>query len=182
MFYDRSPYDPARPSFLRRFLTFLRGLLPGGLTLVLVLISVAPSRLPGLSQVVPMVALTSVYFWAVTRPGSMGYVVAFLIGLVGDSLTGVPLGTNAIILLLVQALIESQAKFFSGQSFLVAWSAFVPVVLAACFLKWLIVSAVYMRPMGITALLFSGFLTIALFPLFAWVFGWILHVLFRDEA
>lgn len=179
-FYGARPQlTPDRPSVWARLDALLRCLVPGGLTLVLVLMSVAPSSLPGFVHVVPMVVLISVYYWTVTRPGAIGYLVAFLLGIVEDALTGVPMGTNAAILLLLQALIASQYRFFLGRSFWVNWWGFFFVVIGASVLKWGIVSAVYLHPMDVQALAFCALLTVAIYPLFAWIFGWIAHLVYR---
>lgn len=173
--------DLGRPTLWQRLDWLARKLVPGGLTLILLLMSVSPSRLPGFVHVAPMVALISVYYWAVTRPGAMGYGTAFLLGLVEDCLTGAPLGVGALTLLVVQAAVASQVRYFLGKPFPVGWWAFLLMALGAAFVKWLAVSAFHAQFVDGTALMFSVLLTVTMFPAFAWLFGRVSHIVFRES-
>jgi rod shape-determining protein MreD len=173
-------YDPLRPTFWQRLDVILRRLVPGGLTLILLLMSVAPSRLPGFVHIAPMIALISIYYWAVSRPDVMGYGTAFLLGMVEDSLTGAPLGVGALVLLLTQVTVASQYKFFLGKPFMVSWWAFSLVAAGAALIKWLAVSAIYGTFVDMTALFFSYLFTLAVYPPFAWMFGRVQSMFFRE--
>ncbi|WP_413205527.1 rod shape-determining protein MreD [Rhodospirillum sp. A1_3_36] len=173
-------YDPLRPTIWQRLDVVLRRLVPGGLTLVLLLMSVAPSRLPGFVHIAPMIALISVYYWAVSRPDVMGYGTAFLLGMIEDSLTGAPLGVGALVLLLTQVVVASQYKFFLGKPFMVSWWAFSLVAAGAALVKWLAVSAIYGTFVDMTALFFSYLFTLTVYPPFAWLFGRVQAMFFRE--
>ncbi|MBK1663366.1 rod shape-determining protein MreD [Rhodospirillum rubrum] len=176
----KSTYDPTQPTLWQRLDWLARRLVPVGLTLILLMMSVAPSRLPGFVHIAPMIALISIYYWAVCRPEVMGYGSAFVLGLVEDSLTGAPLGVGALVLLLTQAVVATQYKFFLNKPFLVTWWAFALVAGVAAVVKWLAVSAIYGTFVDGTALVFSTLFTVAVYPPFAWLFGRVHHMLFRE--
>ncbi|GEO82672.1 rod shape-determining protein MreD [Pararhodospirillum oryzae] len=177
----RGDYDPTQPTLWQRLDWLARTLVPGGLTLVMLLISVAPSRLPGFVHVTPMVALICVYYWAVTRPGALGYGTAFLLGLVEDSLTGVPLGLSSLAFLITQATVASQYKYFLGKPFLVTWWAFFLIAAGIALFKGLALSAYHGQLITMTALVFSTLLTIAMYPPFAWLLSRVSHLVFRES-
>ncbi len=169
-----------QPTFWQRLDLVARRLVPGALTLVLLLMSVAPTRLPGFVHIAPMIALISVYYWAVSRPDVMGYGSAFLLGLVEDSLTGAPLGVGALSLMLAQAVVFTQYKFFLGKPFMVSWWAFTLVAAGVAVIKWVAVSAIHGHLVDGTALVFSWMFTVAVYPPFAWLFGRIQGLFFRE--
>ncbi|MGB1026452.1 MAG: rod shape-determining protein MreD, partial [Rhodospirillaceae bacterium] len=154
---------------------------PVGLTTVLLLMSVAPTHLPGFVHIAPMIALISVYFWAVTEPDAMGYGSAFFLGLVQDSLTGAPLGVGALALLLARMTVFTQQKFFLGKPFMVTWWAFSLVAMGIGFVRWICVCLYYGTVVDGSSELFSVIFTVAVYPLFAWLFGRV-HILFFRES
>jgi len=79
---------------------FARRLIPAALSFVLVLLTVVPLPFPGYGTIVPMLALGSVFFWAVHYPSLLPPVAVFAIGLVQDVLTGALFGAGAVVLLL----------------------------------------------------------------------------------
>ena len=58
-----------------------RNITPFLLTLVLVFISVLPTRIPIYAEVAPVLALVAVYHWAIYRPNLMPLWCVFLLGL-----------------------------------------------------------------------------------------------------
>ena len=142
-----------------------RRLIPAGLSVVLVLVTVVPFPIPGYGAMVPMLALASIFFWAIHRPGLLPPVVVFVIGLVQDILTGALVGSGAVVLLLVYGLIVSQRIVFRNKSFLVVWWGFMMVAFGAGALNWLFASAFAGQLIFPGAALFQVLVTIAIYPL-----------------
>ncbi len=164
---------------LLRFERGVRGLAPLVLTLVLVLVSVVPLRLPGFAPVTPVVTLIAVYHWSIYRPDLLPLVATFLVGLAQDALGGTPLGLSSLVLLAVQAVVVSQRRVFHGKTFLVEWWGFMLVAPGAMLLTWLLASLYYgtlvaPRPLG-----FQLLLTIAVYPALVWIFGRVQQHLLR---
>ena len=147
-----------------------RRLVPFGMTLMLMLFAMTPTYVPGLSHITPMYAFMSVYFWSIYRPDLLGYGTVFAIGLLEDLLNGTPLGSSALILLLSQRVVVGQQKFFNNQPFAITWAAFGLLAIAASLLRWVAVGLA--SPSGFTpftAMVTATFMTIALYPIVAWV-------------
>lgn len=169
-----------RPTFWQRVDITVRHQIPVLVTLLLLLVAVVPTHVPGLVRIGPMLTLISVYFWAVHRPDLMGYGTVFAIGLLDDLLSGTPLGVGPLTLLLVQGVVVSQYKFFYGKAFVVIWWAFVVVAAGATLVKWLSVSAIYGTALGADAALTAYLMTVAFYPPVAWLLARTQMAFLRD--
>lgn len=160
-----------RPGFLQRFDTKLRHAVPSLLTLAIVILSVAPLRVPDYALVAPGLVLIALFYWAVHRPDLLHPWHACVIGLFDDVLSGTPLGINGLVLTLVHWAVTSQHTFFRGKSFAVIWLAFAllaPVAVLLTALLSLVAARAMIDPM---VLLVQSLLTIALYPPLAWLLG-----------
>ena len=162
-------------SLSQRLDRFARSLLPGFLSVILVMLSAAPFYIPGYGPVAANWALMAVFYWAVYRPDLMPNLLAFALGLFLDILVGAPPGLNALLLVLVRALVETQARFFRGISFPALWCGFALVAITAAMVKWLVSSALNLTVLMPDPVLFQAALTVALFPFLAWLQARIHH-------
>ncbi len=153
-----------RLDFLARKLT------PFLLTLLLVLVSVVPLHIPGMSRVVPLLPLMAIYHWAVYRSELFPAYAVFIIGILHDIFTGAPLGVNALVFLLVYGIVVSQHRFLFGKSFTVIWIGFGLVGGAASALTWILVSVWNVAVIEPSAVYIQYLLTFGLFPGLAWCF------------
>lgn len=167
-------------SVFQRMDVWVRHLLPFGLTLILVLLSAMPTRLPGFATIAPMLPLIGVYYWAIHRPELLSPILAFCIGVVSDILSGVPLGVTALLYLLVQGMTSSQRKFFLGKPFMLAWWGFGLVAGASTALQWLLVSVIFTRALEPHAVIFEWALTVCAYPLLSWFFSRVQMSLLRS--
>lgn len=158
-----------RSGFWQRLDTWARRFLPAGLSLLFVLVTVLPVPVPGYASLVPMLALAAVFFWGVHDPRLLPPVVVFAIGLIQDSLSGAPMGTGTVVLLVVYGVTVSQRRYFHNRSFIQVWVGFMVMALAAALLGWLLTVAVDGAFAPPRALLFQSVLTIAVYPLVTWV-------------
>ena len=144
--------------------------LPFAITLVLLLLTVTPTHIPGLAGFSPMFALIAVYFWSIYQPDLFGYGSAFVIGVMEDILLGLPLGTGALVLLVVRAVVMSQQKFFYNKPFVITWVAFVSVAFGAALVRWATVSLLGETDVIAFGPVFGAFLmTVSIYPLIGWL-------------
>ena len=169
-----------RPTFWQRLDTFARHQVPMVTTLLLVLVAIIPSHVPGLVRIGPMLSLIAVYYWAAHRPDLMGYGVVFAVGLLEDTISGAPLGIGSLVLLLVHAGVVHQYKFFNGKSFTVTWGAFVLVAGGASLLRWLSISAVNGAFVSPEAPFYAYLMTVAMYPVIGWLLVRLHIALLRD--
>ncbi|CAK0769243.1 rod shape-determining protein MreD [uncultured Gammaproteobacteria bacterium] len=146
-----------------------RSLAPTAMTVMLLLVNLAPSHMTGYERVAPSFALMSIYYWTIHRPDLLPMSVVFVIGLLQDLLGGGPLGLNALVLIMVQWTVLSQRGFFLSSTFPMLWLGFVVVVAGAAFVLWLAASIASFELVAIDAPVIQGLLTLALFPLMAWL-------------
>ncbi len=143
---------------------WLRHIMPFGMTLGLLLLTCLPVHIPGLSGVMPMLPLMSVYYWALFRPDLLPVGTAFAIGLTNDILVGMPLGVNALVLASVQRLATTQRRFFLARSFLASWLAFALLAAGAVGLGWLLMEMMAEHPVGLLQMALAYLATLGLFP------------------
>jgi rod shape-determining protein MreD len=104
-----------KPAIWSRLDIIARCITPFGLTILLVLINVLPLQVPGLSRIMPLFPLMSIYLWAIHHPNLMPAYAVFLIGFLQDALTGTPIGLHIISYLMVYGTVVWQRRFLIGK-------------------------------------------------------------------
>jgi len=148
---------------------FARQLTPFALTVFLVLLPALPWRLPEFGAVAPLLPLIAVYHWSIYRPDLMPVGAAFLVGVLQDALTGVPIGVNALVFVAIRAGVETQLRFFIGKPFGIVWVAFGLVLAAALLTTWALVAAYYGRLVVVDPVAHQFVVTLGAFPLISWL-------------
>ena len=157
-------------TFLHRVDLLARRFVPFGLTLLLMLFALTPTRIPGMGHVTPMYALAAVYFWSIYRPDLIGFGTCLTIGLIDDAVTGAPIGCSSLMLLVCHQVVLHQQKFFNAKPFGIFWIAFALLALGASTLKWLCVGLFAQGGFTSVGDMFaSAVLTAALYPFIAWL-------------
>lgn len=159
-----------KPAFWQNVDRLARMLTPFALTLILVIISVVPLRIPGYTPVAPVLAIVSIYHWSLYRSHLMPPVAIFVIGLLQDLLSGAPLGIHIVTFLTIYAVVITQRRFLLGRVFPVYWFGFALVGLGAAVEMWLLGSLWNLTILDFRILLFQYGLTVGLFPPVAWFF------------
>ncbi len=160
---------------------FARQMTPFGLTLVLVIAGLIPLRLPGFSDIAPMLPLMAIYHWTIYRPELMPAAAVFVIGLMEDALVGLPLGVNALVFLIAYWVVLSQRQFFVGKSFPIIWLGFALVAGGVGIIQWGMVSTVHMDLIDGRSGFFQYLVSLGLFPLLSrLLIGWQQAILRQD--
>ena len=160
---------------------YTKNSMPVLIVLVLVLISIVPLHLPGLSRIMPSLPLLAVYQWSVYRPELMPPIAVFIIGLVYDVLSGTPVGVSALVFLSVYGVVCYQRRFFSAKSFLVVWFGFGVVGFGASFMSWLMICILSADLLEPRAPFFQYLLNLGFFPIIAWSFLRWQNTLLRED-
>ena len=78
-----------------------------------------------------------VYYWVLRKPQMLGYGFIFLSGIINDVVFGLPLGVNALSLLIIAA-VAAYARFVTVRITLINdWISFIPALLIANFVYFL---------------------------------------------
>ena len=156
-----------------------RKILPFLTTLLLIMVSMVPLRVPDLSPVIPSLAVVAVFYWSVYKPSLMPVWAIFLVGLFHDLLAAGPPGVGILTLLLVYALVESVRRFMVGTGILVIWMVFVLISIAAFFAGWMLTCLIETRWFDPEPAAFRCLATIAVYPCLAWLFSQAQRALIR---
>lgn len=170
-----------KPSFWYRVDRFARDLTPFALTFLLLIVNAMPFHVPGFAQVAPLLPMIGIYFWAVYRPDLMPATAVFMIGILHDFLSGLPVGVSALVFLLVLGAALAQRSFFFGKSFMIVWFGFVMVAAGALALEWVAMSLISGSIIQARSALYQYGLTVALFPFLAWLFTRWQHAFLQVE-
>ena len=78
-----------------------------------------------------------VYYWVLRKPQMLGYGFIFLSGIINDVVFGLPLGVNALSLLIIAA-VAAYARVVTVRITLISdWISFIPALLIANFIYFL---------------------------------------------
>jgi len=132
---------------------------------VLLILSAFPFEIAYLGEVRPFFMLMAVYYWTIFRPSLLPLLATFIIGIILDLLFNWPLGMNAIVLVMAQALTLRQRKFLLSQLFLVIWAGFAFIALGAGAAQWALFSLFNLTLISVKPMLVSSVLSALLFPL-----------------
>lgn len=125
--------------------------------------------------------LMAVYYWSIYRPALIPPWLIFLIGLLLDLLSGLPLGLNAAIFLLCRMAVTDQRRFLASQNFVMLWIGFTLVHICFVLAQWLVFSLIHRQWFPFLETGFVVVLGIALFPAVC-VFLHLTHRVLRASA
>jgi rod shape-determining protein MreD len=123
---------------LQRLSAVIWAVLPFLLSLLCVMLYVAPLRIGNFTIPMPLFPFMAIYFWSVTRPAFMPYIAIFLIGLFQDVLTGGPVGLWALSYLLTVVIISTQIDVIAGRGRSALWAGFMLAAVVVMALVWII--------------------------------------------
>ena len=111
-----------------------------------------------------------VYYWVLKRPQTLGYGFIFLSGIITDVIIGLPLGINALTLLVVASVAAYVRVVTVRISLLNDWLSFIPALLIANFVYFI---ALYFSDYSIDYLYFfkNSIFTFIFYPLLWLFFG-----------
>ena len=78
-----------------------------------------------------------VYYWVLRRPQMLGYGFIFLSGIINDVVLGLPLGLNALSLLVIAAVAAYVRVVTVRVTLINDWISFIPALLIANFIYFL---------------------------------------------
>jgi len=115
-----------------------------------------------------------VYYWVLRQPETMGYGFVFLSGIISDVVFGLPLGVNALSLLVIAA-VATYARVVTVRITLINdWISFIPALLVANFVYFL--TLYYLNySVDYLYLLTNSLFTFAFYPVLWGVFSFILN-------
>jgi rod shape-determining protein MreD len=144
-----------------------RASFPAAVTVLLMLLTMAPFGVSGQAALLPAVALCSVWFWSLARPDAMPPPVVFAIGLLTDLLGYLPLGVGVFAMLALHGLALSLRRGLARHGFALIWAVFAVAAAVVSVLMWLLVMLLSLRLLSVGPALFQAVLAAALYPVLA---------------
>ena len=165
--------------FWHKLETSSRNLMPGLLTLLMILLTVAPRQITGRVDFMPVLVLIAIYYWGIFRPRLMQYWWVFLLGLLQDALMGMPVGMSSLLFLLFLFLVRWQGRMYARQSFMSMWFGFALLSATIFLLNWTMMTLFFGRPMVIQTAVIQWIMTAGIYPFLHQAFNWMYQFLPR---
>lgn len=143
----------------------LRLILAQVVVIILLALSVISFSIPLTGEVRPHFLLAAVFYWAVYRPTLLPPWYIFILGLIMDTLSDLPLGMNALILVVVHWVVRSQRLYLMGQTFFGLWMGFAVTAFLCASAQWCLFALVTRTIVPAGPSLAGAGMTILLFPL-----------------
>jgi rod shape-determining protein MreD len=105
--------------------------------LLLFFISLNGNSIIGLKYFSINIHYILVYYWVLKRPQALGYGFIFLSGIINDVVFGLPLGINALSLLVIAGIAAYIRVVTVRVSLINDWISFIPALLIANFVYFL---------------------------------------------
>jgi rod shape-determining protein MreD len=150
---------------------YARMLVPGICVLLLLVLSLAPLGMMGLALFPVDICLISIYYWVIFRPTALPFWFVFLLGIIRDALTGMPLGISSLLFLLFRIVVLSQQRYLVKETFWATWLGFGIVTIPVLGLHWLLASAYVRAAQPLMPVMMQWVVTFGLYPM--------LHILFN---
>lgn len=156
-------------SALQKFSQSVRTFVPAISCFVFILLGSVIWPIPYFGAVAPSLGLAAIYYWSIYRPDLLRPFVVFVFGLLSDALSFYPFGLSAFVFVGIYQLTFSQRRFFVNQVFAMLWSGYALVLLLSLVVGWIVQSFVAGALVPGMPILIQFCLSVALFPLPAWV-------------
>ena len=155
----------------KKFEIWMWQALPGLITLALLIVYLIPKHISGFGQVMPLFPLMAVFFWGLTQRETMPYWLVFLLGLVMDTATGLPLGLSSLLYVLFLAMLHAQRRYIRKEGFIIKWGFFALSLAALMALNWLLLWIFFAQFASIRPAVVQWLLSSCIYPFFHMGFG-----------
>ncbi len=164
---DQTPGIRPALTIGRRLDIAARHAFPVGTTVLLMLLTELPLKMPGQAALLPAVALIGVWFWSLVRPSSMPPLAVFVTGFLLDMGAYLPLGTGVLTLLIAHGMATRFSRTLIQQGFAMIWLVFGFVATGAAALLWLLTALLTFRLLSPAPAFFQAAITVALYSVLA---------------
>lgn len=161
--------------------TTVQRMIPLLFSVFLVLLSYVPLDFALFNNIRPAAGMVCVYYWMIHRPDIFNLISVYLLGMIEDIISAVPMGTNIFTLLVMYILLNNLGRFFYGKPFVITWYGFAALSFVSFFSKWLMVSIYYGQFLPGPAAFFSFLVTIAAYPVLSLMNAFVQSYLVQDE-
>jgi len=135
-------------------------------------ISILPSSLVFFKYGYPMLLIAALYYWGVFRVGFLSPAFVFTLGLVYDCFSIHAFGSSSLVFLGVFVGVRAHVHFLLQQSFLILWSIYSVIVLAANAIFYTLDSVFSLSLMPLSGYMMDVMISVLLFPCISFILSW----------
>ena len=114
--------------------------------------------------VIPPIYLVPIFFWLVYAPQLMPLTVIFLIGVFKDLLTGAPVGSTSLVLIILSVILVTQADTLKRQVKTTLWGCFAVFTLIYYFINYCVVSVIDLQLPSLRINYISTLVLVTMYP------------------
>jgi len=120
-----------------------------------------------LLHISPDLSFPFIFFWTIFKPELLPRFILIGVGILSDSIQGLPLGFHSVLFLCSSLILLSQRSFLYHQSFSLIWAVFGLSLIFYKSLEYLILRSFMEFPFSLINSALSGLFTFFLYPLCA---------------
>ncbi len=158
---------------------FFRLLLLLVLSLLAIFVEAAPLGHSAGALPSPDLLFLVIAFFAVRRPGTVSVLIVFLLGLLRDLLTDLPVGIGALGLVAATEVLRTLHTALMRNPFSVEMLAIAGTLAGMLLMQWLAVVLTLVQPPPLAVLAQQWALTVAIYPFLALILRWMFRVGWR---
>jgi rod shape-determining protein MreD len=148
----------------RRFELLFLTSLPALITLALALFFLTAKHINGLNHFMPALPLIPIFYWGMTHARDMPYWFVFALGLVMDSVMGLPLGLSSLLNVFFLMLLHAQRKYIHKEGFVIKWAYFALLLGVTTIASWVMLSLFASRAQPFSPAFIQWLLTLCCYP------------------
>ncbi len=141
------------------------GSLPAIITALLTVFYLTSKHVNGLNHFMPILPILPIFYWGMMQARDMPYWFVFTVGLVMDSVMGLPLGLTSLLFIFFLFMVHAQRKYFHKEGFVIKWGYFAILLAIASIANWMLLSLFIQHSEPPVPALIQWFLTMCFYPI-----------------
>lgn len=141
-----------------------------------IFLEAAPFGVGPMARPSPDLLLCVVAYWSLRRPDAAPMLAIFVLGLLRDLLTDVPVGAGALILVVVSEVLKNARRTLHRGGFGAEWAAITGAAFASTAALWAVVFLTLAQPPYLSSLFYQCLFTALAYPAVVLVFRWLLRI------
>lgn len=132
-----------------------------------------PKYIWGINYIMPVLTLIPVFYWGRWQTAEITYWLVFIIGLLTDVVSGLPLGLSALLYILFLLILHKQAKYMHNEGFAIVWGYFILLLSVISMIEWVLMSFSGNQAHAALAAILQLLITASCYPFFHKLFDYI---------
>lgn len=136
------------------------------LIILLWVIDMISLNIAGFQDIKPSFMVMVIFYWSIYRPTLIPSWMAFIMGIILDLVTGMPVGLSACLFVIIQRILIDQRLTFTGQAFLTVFFGYISVSVFFYGAQWLVFGLINSYFVSYELMLGKMIMALIFFPVF----------------